>query len=99
MTGTTAVKMGTVHRDHLNLVSIEKRLKGGRIGARDHSNSPRKTAISTGGSIYPVECKRKGGLRLCFGMLGACGCGRTELPADSTKENWTFFRGFFALVR
>jgi len=52
--------MGTVHRDHLNLVNIEKRLKRGRVEAREHSNSPRKIAISTRGSIYPVEFREKG---------------------------------------
>src|SRR5450631_1000425 len=91
--------MGTVHRDHSNLVNIEKRLKRGRVEAREHSNSPRKNRDLYARKYISNRMQRKGGLVLCFGIFGAFGCGKTELPTASTKEMWAFFRGFFAACR
>src|SRR6202140_2097161 len=78
--------MGTVHRDHSNLVNIEKRLKGGRIGVRAHSNSPRKTAISTGGSIYPVEGKEKGVYAFVLAQLELAGSEKSNCLRPRPKK-------------
>jgi len=38
------------------------------------------------------------GLRLCSRPFGACGPRKPEPQAADTKQMWTFFRAFFALL-
>jgi hypothetical protein len=71
----------------------------GRVGGREHSNSPRKIAISTRGSIYPVEGKEKGVYAFVLAHLELAGDENQNRLAAYPKEIWTFFRGFFALSR
>src|SRR2546429_9637532 len=52
--------MATVHRDHLNLVNIEKRLKRGRVGVREHSNSPQRSRSLRAEVYIQSNAKKRG---------------------------------------
>jgi len=63
---------------------------------REDQIHPRITT-STALKYIPRRKLNQRGLNLCFWAFGACWYQEPELPPDSTKEMWTFFRGFFAL--
>jgi hypothetical protein len=67
--------MGTVHRDHLNLVNIETKIKKREDRSSRAFQLTPKIAISTGGSIYPVECKEKGVYAFVLARLELLGAG------------------------
>src|SRR2546429_9797055 len=65
--------MATVHRDHLNLVNIEKRLKRGRVGVREHSNSPQRSRSLRAEVYIQSNAKKRGFYAFVLAQLELAG--------------------------